>query len=697
MSAKLTSNKPWVLWALSAFVVVITLTVTLAPPGDSTFRASSSILLTLEGPVGEVDDAVDRLQSADTGNAVGTLLQLVSSSDLHQRAMEEVGIEPAEADRYRVTVTSPGDALMVTVEVAGPGPEVVDVAEEIGNRGSELAAGSFPGLTLVSDRATLPKTTDEASAIYPLLSMGVGLLATLVIVGGAFFGRGDAKATGKGLKEVVRDWIEGKPVPVPGRFGPWPHAWSTGVVVAAVAGYLLVAPGQALWLAFGVVAGLSMLVALRFPRPLAIGLVVLVLFNLSDIGTDFFGLPGISVPYTVFVIIVVAIRSWALGEDRRGWLGLAVAIAALVAVMSISGMTAADQPLAFERTVDLVKNGLVAILMVVLIRDLDDLRRVVWVLILGASFLSVLGIFLILMGDVPGLLAGFSQVVTEVVDEEVVGVRIAGPIGDANYFGQFLVLVFPFALDRTFRERNWLPRVTAAVAALLIASAVILTYSRGALIGMIVAAVLAMVLLRPPLRVVVVALFVSAVVLISIPSQYLERIGSLVQVVQIGSATGVDDASLQGRFGEMLVGLEMFHDYPVAGIGPGNYPGRYLEYSSTLGIDYRLELRQPHSLPIEVAAELGVLGLIWWSVAAYLLVSRLLAARRAAPVTGNTELRHYLDALCASFAGFAATALFLHLAFARSFWMLMGIAVAAIRLSHTQTSVSAPIPEYQVR
>jgi O-antigen ligase len=147
----------------------------------------------------------------------------------------------------------------------------------------------------------------------------------------------------------------------------------------------------------------------------------------------------------------------------------------------------------------------------------------------------------------------------------------------------------------------------------------------------------------------------------------------------------------------MVVGMEMFHDYPVTGVGPGNYPSRYVEYSSGIGIDYRLELRQPHSLPIEVAAELGILGLAWWTIAAYLLGSRLLGARRFAAMHGDEELQHYLEALCVSFAGFAATSLFLHLAFSRSLWMMVGVAVGAIGLTRSQLDRTTSLLVRQAR
>ncbi|MGH8915446.1 MAG: O-antigen ligase family protein [Acidimicrobiia bacterium] len=680
---------------VGAVAVALTAMVAFNVSGHPTYRASSSFFLTLDAPL-VVDDAVDRLESADTSDAVGMLVQVLSSPDLHLRAMGNVGIDSEEADEFEVTVTTPGDALMATVEVSGPGLEVVDVAEEIGRQASGLVEDSIPYLALEVRAPSFPSATNDLTAIQPLVTMAIGFLAVAVMVGGALVEYRGVKAIAGTLKAALRDWMEGRAIiSARRRSGPWPDARLPVAVVLVLIAVVYYAPGHAIWPALGAAVGLSMLLALRYPQLLAIGFVVLVLFNLSDIGTDFFGLPGFAVPYTLFAIGALATRKWVLDEDRRGWIGLAVAFAALVAVMSISGITADDQALAFEWTVDLVKNGLVAVLMVVLIRDLDDLRRVVWTLIVGTSLLALLGIIRSATGDIPGLLEGFSQVVTEVADEEVVGVRIAGPLGDANFFGQLLVVVFPFALERAFRERSRLPMLIAIAATLLIGSAVVLTYSRGALIGIFVATVVALAWIRPAPRKVLVALFVSALVLISTPGQYFERIGTIGQFLQIGSGSGLEDASFQGRTSEMLVGLEMFHDHPLSGVGPGNYPGRYVEYSSALGLDYRLELRQPHSLPIEVAAELGILGLAWWSVAGYILVSRLLGAGRVAMASHNSEMRHYLETLFFSFAGFAATALFLHLAYARSFWMMVGIAVAAIRMMYAQTGLTTPVAEYQ--
>jgi O-antigen ligase len=128
----------------------------------------------------------------------------------------------------------------------------------------------------------------------------------------------------------------------------------------------------------------------------------------------------------------------------------------------------------------------------------------------------------------------------------------------------------------------------------------------------------------------------------------------------------------------------MFHDHPYTGVGPGNYPGRYLEYSPEVGLDYRAELRQPHSLPVEVAAELGVLGLAWWFLASIALGRALWRARRQSRSFGDVEMSDHLEGLTIALIGFMVTGLFLHLDFARFFWMMVGLVVAAVRIARVR-------------
>lgn len=681
---------PWVMAAL-----VIALTGMVAMVVSETYRATSTMVVRPQAHVTDVDDAVDQLEGFDASDALGTLIQIVDSADIKQRAMDELGISTTAAQEFEVTVSNPSNTMAVTIEVVGPSTDVAALAGEIARQGTEVineSNGSLVLETLGSPAPVAVRGIGYATFVFVAL---VSFIATLTLVTNAMLSDQDRKEFPGTLKAVLHDWIEGRPVP-----GPRRRQWSVpglvgAVVLLGVTASLITTSSLGLAAVVGVTTGLSLLFAVRFPQWLTIGLVLLVVVHLSDVGTDFFGLPGFSVPYAVFVLFVVTVRHIVIGEDRGGWLGLALGIAALVTVMSISGLGAGDQALAFETTIDVAKNGLVAVLMVVLIRQVADLRRVVWALILGASVLALLGILRAEIGQIPGVLEGFSQVVTDAVEDQVVGIRIAGPTGDANFFGQLLVMMFPFALERSFRERSWPLRLIAVVASLLIAWAVMLTYSRGALIGIIASSILFLVWLRPSLKTVMVGVGISALLLLSAPSTYVERIGTIGQVAQIGTQARPEDPSIQGRVSEMLVGLEMFRDHPIIGIGPGNYPGRYVEYSSALGLDYRLELRQPHSLPIEVAAELGLIGLTWWFIAAVMLGRGLFGARRVAISTRDIEMKNYLEVICVSLAGFAMTALFLHLAFARSFWMMVGIAVAAVRVTYLNPALRVATRDHE--
>ncbi len=77
------------------------------------------------------------------------------------------------------------------------------------------------------------------------------------------------------------------------------------------------------------------------------------------------------------------------------------------------------------------------------------------------------------------------------------------------------------------------------------------------------------------------------------------------------------EVSLRGRMSEYAVGIQMFLDKPILGIGYENYAANYLKYSMRLGLDPRRTERSAHSLYIEVLAEQGILGLLMFAFVLY--------------------------------------------------------------------------------
>lgn len=682
---------PVYIWAAVVGLVFILCVGVYAVSGGAGFKAESHVLVSLE-PL-QPDETIEQFDALDQAHAMGTIVDYFASSDLFELALEDAGVPEADIDLYQREVENPEDSLIVAVSVTGPNGRVTPIANSLATLGATGLQSTFSEVSIISvESLPADALTTGAVVVIALLAMAAFVATALLLVGEVVDVESGTDL--RELRRVIANWVRERG-PGESETSEWPRPRLALLIglLGLGAGAFAVSPVYGAGVLGGALLALATMFAIKYPRWLLVGLVLLVLFRLSDIGTDFFGAPEISIPYAAFVLAVIGARKVLFAETRDGWLGLGIAVFALIAIMSLSSLQAADQVIAFDRTFDVAKNGLVALIMVALVREIADLRAVVWTLIGGTAFLSALGIASQVFGEVPGLLEGFAQTVDEIVDEVVVAVRIAGPIGDANFFGQLLVTVFPFALERSWRERSISLRLTAGAAAVLIVIAVVLTNSRGAMLGLAVCVLLFLVWLRPPAPAMVLAAIVVAGALIFVPSGYLQRLGSIGDVISVLGGTTTVDPSIQGRTSEVVVGLQMFHDYPLIGVGPGNYPGRYIEYSPEVGLDYRSELRQPHSLPVEAAAELGLLGLTWWFLVIVFFGRSMLGSIRASRQVGDREITNYLEAIVIALCGFLTTALFLHLDFARFFWMIVGVAVATERIARARRFESTTTQE----
>src|SRR5439155_11568029 len=73
--------------------------------------------------------------------------------------------------------------------------------------------------------------------------------------------------------------------------------------------------------------------------------------------------------------------------------------------------------------------------------------------------------------------------------------------------------------------------------------------------------------------------------------------------------------SVGGRITENRIAIAMFTDHPLTGVGAAQYDFLYRDYARRIGNDPRY-FRQPHSLPLQIAAEQGLVRLRAWLVAA---------------------------------------------------------------------------------
>jgi O-antigen ligase len=170
--------------------------------------------------------------------------------------------------------------------------------------------------------------------------------------------------------------------------------------------------------------------------------------------------------------------------------------------------------------------------------------------------------------------------------------------------------------------------------------------------------------------------------LVAVP-QYRTRLVTIPSAVSILSSDEMagdkPDGAVRGRATAMLAAALVFVDHPVIGVGPGTFPHYASRYGNPVGFRQLEFGRRAHSLYLELAAELGILGLLCFGAILFVTLRELLRTRML-HLRDRPEVAGLATAYALALIAYLATALFLHLSYIRYFWLVMGLAAAATRL-----------------
>lgn len=242
-------------------------------------------------------------------------------------------------------------------------------------------------------------------------------------------------------------------------------------------------------------------------------------------------------------------------------------------------------------------------------------------------------------------------------------VRASGFFDNPNTFALLLVLTALLAAERAWRASRAQDRVLFAGAAALALAGIGVSYSRAALVGVVVGGLALGLLLVRRTRdrlVFVTALTLLFALVLAIPGVG-ERALSIVDFRS--------DASAMDRVYLSEVSLEMFADHPITGVGIQAFRAAYPEYAdSRVTID---PVTDGHQMPLSVPAEVGVLGLLAEVLLAGALARALLRAMRYAE---HPEAAAGLAAM----AAIAVMALFNTFIFFESLWIAAALASVAM-------------------
>jgi O-antigen ligase len=415
-------------------------------------------------------------------------------------------------------------------------------------------------------------------------------------------------------------------------------------------------------------------------------LVIVIFTNASDILIRVAHIPS-SLQILIGVLaIAVWFRRMQLRPARAVTTLTTILLLLFLLVLFTSTAWARDLGLADARVSDAAKGFAIYLLVTVLASTWSALRRAVVALIAAGVFLSLLSIMQLMTGRSDADFLGFSTMQSGTIYSEVAGARVAGPLHDPNFYAQILLIALPLAVVTALGARTPLRRALAIASALITGTVVMLTYSRGAMLALGAMTVMLALSIHVRIRHIATAGAFGIVMLFLLPANVTARLGTVELLLPSRESKLIEqDASIEKRKLVLATALAEFRDHPWLGVGVANFSEYYSRYSNVAGssapqYDEPGIVQFPHTLYAQLAAENGIVGLAIF-VAAMAAAFRSLQRSRVILETLGTRRQAMLaSGVMVALAGYLMTSAFLHGAYLRYLWLLLGFAAAIQRL-----------------
>lgn len=454
-------------------------------------------------------------------------------------------------------------------------------------------------------------------------------------------------------------------------------------LVAAISGGAaigaLVAVAATPFFSFGLLAGAAILIVSAWR--LELGVAFLIAFTYGHVfevvKAHTAGLSA-ALPFVV-LLLALALLTRTPGETLLGRWGenAMITFVAYGLLLLASAVWATDSSVVVAKVTVYGKQMLVVLVVLAMIRTPRTLVLAMWAVVASALALGGLTIAQHLWAADQTFFGFARPLVHETTATNDVA-RAVGPIGNPNAYAQMLVVAVPLALGRLLHEKRIVLRLLALAATAVSIAAIYLTFSRSGFTALAVVVVLFLFRFRPRLAPVIIGMAVLALVVGAASGIYTSRLKKVEEVLPWYHSTQTEDPSLAGRAAFLHIGLQMWRENPVLGVGFANYPVRYADYNRRVGTDPALG-STAHDFPVEVAAETGVVGLALWLFLAVSALAALLTVRRQAHNGPGKDLKELVDVLAISLIGYLVTSLFVGGSYAMLYWLVLALCFSAPR------------------
>lgn len=432
-------------------------------------------------------------------------------------------------------------------------------------------------------------------------------------------------------------------------------------------------------------------------------IVIFVLYaNAAVVAVRFHGVPFI-VGAALPALLVFPLAYYLIFRRKELIIDKIVPLMVLFLLVSLLGtLFATDIDTALETVITFVLEGLgLYFLILNTVRTPKMLRLAIWVLMIAGLMMGGLSLYQQITQTYDRDYAGFAQTSDaafgtgeETILGEVEQPRLGGPLGQQNRYAQIMLMLVPLALFQFWGGPSKSLRLLAAIATGLILVGALLTFSRGGAVGFVLMLVV-MAFMRYIKLHRLLLVMVGLVLLLQAFPQFGTRLDSLQVLSELvtdeGASISSADGATRSRVTEMLAAVLMFAEHPVIGVGPGMYPQHYQEYATRVGIRVLNTTRESHSLYPGLAAEHGLLGLSIFGLIMFFTL-RDLARHRRQFLNVSPQMAHVATGFFLSIVVFLTTSLFLHFAYIRYFWLIMGLTGAMNHIAEKELS-PAPVSD----
>ena len=201
------------------------------------------------------------------------------------------------------------------------------------------------------------------------------------------------------------------------------------------------------------------------------------------------------------------------------------------------------------------------------------------------------------------------------IDEEVfesLSVRVYSTLENPNVLSEYFLLIIPITASCIFTTKTPFGKTLSTLALAGMTLCMMLTYSRGGWLGLIIAAAMFFVLLDR--RFIILGIVVLIGLFFVLPSSIIERFAS------IGD---LSDGSTSYRLAIWLGTIRMLRDYWFCGIGPGTAAFRtvYPTYSYNAATS-----QHSHNLFLQLTCDSGICGLLAFLAVVFLFLKTTASA-----------------------------------------------------------------------